>query len=195
MEEALLGDVDAQQLGHLVEHDDEADAGLETGQHRRGDEIGDEAQAQHRGQHQQHADQGDQRGRRRQQPGRVAVGHRQAELCAGQDGQRGGGTDAEHARRAEQRIDHHRHQGRIQADGHRQAGDAGVGHGLGQHDCGRRESGNDVEAQPAGPGRRGRRCSLGRVHEETFVLSSGRPGGPGAAMQAGATFRTVPRHT
>ena len=45
-EEALLGDVDAQQLGHLVEHDHEADAGLEAGQHRRGNEVGDEAQAQ-----------------------------------------------------------------------------------------------------------------------------------------------------
>ena len=45
-EEALLGDVDAEQLGHLVEHDHQADAGLEAGQHRRGDEIGDEAEAQ-----------------------------------------------------------------------------------------------------------------------------------------------------
>jgi hypothetical protein len=40
--------VDAQQLGHLVEHDDQPDAGLEAGEHRRGDEVGDEAQAQHR---------------------------------------------------------------------------------------------------------------------------------------------------
>ena len=45
-EEALLGDVDAEQLGHLVEHDHEADAGLEAGQHRRGDEVGDEAETQ-----------------------------------------------------------------------------------------------------------------------------------------------------
>ena len=34
-EEALLGDVDSQQLRHLVQHDHEADAGLEAGQHRR----------------------------------------------------------------------------------------------------------------------------------------------------------------
>ena len=43
-EEAVLGDVRAEQLGDLVEHDDEADAGLESGQDRCRDEVGDEAE-------------------------------------------------------------------------------------------------------------------------------------------------------
>ena len=33
-EKALLGDVDAEQLRDLIEHDDQPDAGLEAGQHR-----------------------------------------------------------------------------------------------------------------------------------------------------------------
>ena len=45
-EEAVLRDVDAQQLRHLVEHDHQPDAGLESGKHRRRDEVGDEAESQ-----------------------------------------------------------------------------------------------------------------------------------------------------
>ena len=49
-EKALLGEMDAEQLGHLVEDDDQADSRLESGQHRAGDEVGDKAEAQQRGQ-------------------------------------------------------------------------------------------------------------------------------------------------
>ena len=45
-EEALLGDVDAEQLRHLIEHDHQPDAGLEAGQDRRRDEVGDEPETQ-----------------------------------------------------------------------------------------------------------------------------------------------------
>ena len=45
-EEPVLGEVDSQQLRHLIQHDHEADARLEAGQHRRGNEVGDESQAQ-----------------------------------------------------------------------------------------------------------------------------------------------------
>ena len=58
-----------------------------------------------RRQQQHRADQRGQRGRRRDELRRVAVRHGQAELRAGQDRQRGGGADAEHPRRAEQRVD------------------------------------------------------------------------------------------
>ena len=78
---------------------------------------------------------------------RVAVRHDQAELRAGQDRQRGGGADAQHARRAEQRVDHHRDEGGVEAHGDGQPGDGRVGHRLGQDDRGRREAGDDVEAQ------------------------------------------------
>jgi hypothetical protein len=152
VEEALLGNVQAEEFRHLVEHDHQADARLETGQHRRGDEVGDETQAQHGGQQQHHAHQRGQGRGGGQQLRRIAVGHREAELRAGQDRQRGGGADVEHARGAEQGVDRHRHQGGIQADGDRQAGDRGIGHGLGQHDgrCG--EAGDQVEAQGIGDG-------------------------------------------
>ena len=163
-EEALLGDVDAEELRHLVEHDHEADAGLEAGQHRRGDEVGDEAQAQQPRQHQHRADQRGQRGRRRDELRRVAVGHDQAELRAGQDRQRGGGADAEHARRAEQRVDHHRDEGGVEAHRDRQPGHGRVGHGLGQHDGRGREAGDHVEAKRAGAGRTCRRGCRRLVH-------------------------------
>ncbi len=45
--EALLADVGAEQLRHLVEHDDEADTRLEARQHRRRDEVGDDPKTAH----------------------------------------------------------------------------------------------------------------------------------------------------
>jgi hypothetical protein len=98
-------------------------------------------------QQQHRANEGGQRRRRGDQPARIAVGHRQAQLGARQDGQRGGGTDAEHAGGAEQRIDQHRDEGRVQADGHRQTGHGGIGHRLGQNDRGSRQSGHHIKAQ------------------------------------------------
>ena len=52
--------MDPEQLGHLVEHDDQADTGLEAGQDGCRDEVGDEAQAQDTRQHQHDAHQGGQ---------------------------------------------------------------------------------------------------------------------------------------
>ena len=72
-----------------VEHDHQPDPSLEAGEHRRGNEVGDEAQAQQPGRQQQHADQCGQRGGCRDQLGRVAIRHDQSELGGGQDAQRG----------------------------------------------------------------------------------------------------------
>ena len=192
-EEPLLGDVDAQQLGHLVEHDDQADPGLEAGEHRRGNEIGDEPQAQHGRQQQHHADQRGERGRRRHELGRVAVRHRQPQLRAGQDRQRGGGADAEHPRRAEQRIDHHRDEGGVQADGDGQAGHARVGHGLGQHDRRGRQTGDHVEAKCAGAGRDGPRFDRRRVHAVASARTGyGPQGGTPPAAPRSEAFLDVP---
>ena len=154
MEKALLGDVDPEQLGHLVEDDDEAYPCLEAGQHRAGNEVGDETETQQRGQDQDRAGQRTQGGDRSDQFRRVAVRNGQPELGAGQDRQGGGGTEAEHPRRAKQRVDDHRHEGGVQTDCHRQAGDRCIGHGLGQHDgcCG--QAGDDIEAQPVAGYRR-----------------------------------------
>ena len=78
VEEALLGDVDAQELRHLVQHDHESDPRLEAGQHRRGNEVGDESQAHQPRQEQHRADQRGQGGRRRDKLRRVAVRHGQS---------------------------------------------------------------------------------------------------------------------
>ena len=48
-------------FGNLIDDDHQADAGLEADQHRLGDEVRDEAEAQERGQQQHGADQQRQR--------------------------------------------------------------------------------------------------------------------------------------
>ena len=146
-EEALLGDVDSQELRHLVQHDHETDARFETCQDRRGNEVGDKPQT-HQPRHQQHrTDQRGEGGRRRYELRRIAVRHGQTELRAGQDRQCGGGADAQHPRRAEQRVDHHRDERGIKADGNRQTGNRRVGHGLGKNNRAGCQAGDHVEAQ------------------------------------------------
>ena len=55
MEEAPLGDVNADQLRHLVEHDDQPDASLEAGEHGRRYEIREKSEPEDRRSDQQHA--------------------------------------------------------------------------------------------------------------------------------------------
>ncbi len=66
--------------------------------------------------------------------------------------ERGGGADAEHARRAEQRVDQHGDERGIQADRNRQAGNRRVGHRFRQHNRRGRQAGDQVEAQCGGAG-------------------------------------------
>jgi hypothetical protein len=146
-EESRLLDVNAEQLRQLVQHDHEPDAGLEAGQHRRGDEVRDEAEAQHGSQHQEHAHHRRERGRGSEQFRRIAVRHDQAELSAREDRQRRGGAHAEHSRRAEQRVEDHRDEGRVQADRDGQARHGCVGHRLRQDDRRRGQAGDDVETK------------------------------------------------
>jgi hypothetical protein len=49
LQEGALVEMDAQQLGQLVDHDHEADPGLEAGQDRLGDQVGDGAEPQQGG--------------------------------------------------------------------------------------------------------------------------------------------------
>ena len=98
------------------------------------------------------ADQRGQRGGRRHELGRVAVRNHQRQCGAGEDRQRGRRADAEHARRAEQRVDDHRDEGGVETHRHGQSGHRGVRHRLGQHDRGRSEAGDDVEAPDAAGG-------------------------------------------
>ena len=151
-EEAPLGDVDSQKFRHLVQHDHETYSRFEACQHRRGNKVGDKPQTHQPRQQQHRADQPGQCGRRRDQLRRVAVRHGQTELRAGQDRQCGSGTDAQHPRRAEQRVDHHRDERGIQADRNWQTGNRRVGHGLRKHHGSGRQAGDQVEAQCVGAG-------------------------------------------
>ena len=58
VEEVFFVDMDADEFWQLVEQDDETDAGLEAGEYRSGDQVGDKAQAQYAGEHENDADQG-----------------------------------------------------------------------------------------------------------------------------------------
>jgi hypothetical protein len=153
LEEAVLGDVDAEELGHLVEHDHETDAGLESGEHRGGNEVGNESETGDPGEHQHRADEGGQGRGGGDELGRVAVGNDDGEPGAGEDRERRRRADAQHPRGSQDRVDDHRDEGGVEAHRHRQSGNGGVGHRLRQDDGGRREAGDDVEAQGAGGSR------------------------------------------
>ena len=85
---------------------------------------------------------------RDRQLGRSAAGRHQRQRGRGQDRDGGRGADAQRPRRAEQRVDRHRHERRVEADLHRQSGHRGVRHRLG-HDDGRGgEPGDHVGSQP-----------------------------------------------
>ena len=145
-EEAVLGDVEAEEFRDLVADDDEPDPGLEAGQDRRGDEVRDEPQPQDRGGDQEQSGQRGQRRGRGDQPAGVAVGYGEGEFGRDQNREGRRRADAQHARGSEQRIDGHRDEGGIEPDADRQAGDGGVGHGLGEHDGCRRDASNDIGA-------------------------------------------------
>ena len=70
------------------------------------------------------------------------------ELGPGQDGERRGGADAQHARRAERGVDEHRQERRVEADLDRQPGNRGVGHRLGDDHGRGGQAGDDVGPQP-----------------------------------------------
>lgn len=89
-QKAFLGDVKPEQLGHLVENDNQANAGLEPGQNRCRDEVGDKAQSQQSGQRENDAGHCGQGRDRSHEPCRVTIGHHQGELGAGENGQGGG---------------------------------------------------------------------------------------------------------
>ncbi len=182
----------AQQFRHLIEHDHEADPGLEACQHRRGNEVGDESQAQEARQQQHRADQCGQRGRRRDQLRRVAIRHDQSELRGGQDCQRCSGADAQHARSAEQRVDEHRDEGGVKTDRDRQSGDGRIGHGLGQDDRGGRETGNHVEAKCGGAGRACRRGHRRLIHAVCSRLLREFDGSQVPQRVAGTSLIVVP---
>ena len=165
--EAFLGNVHAEQLRHLIEHDHKADAGFEAGQDGRRDEIGDEPKPQHGGRDQEGPGQRGERRSCRDQLAWITVRNDKPELCPREDCKSGRRTHAQDTRCAKQRVDDHRHECRVEPDAHRQAGNCRVGHRLGQHDCSGRQACDDIETQPrSGASRcRGRCWSSASLHE------------------------------
>jgi hypothetical protein len=108
VEKPALVEMDSHQLGNLVEHDHQPDACLEPDEHGLGDEVGDEPEPQHGGNHQDDADEKRQRGRRADQSGGVTIRCDQREVRRNQDGQGRRGAHAERTRGPQQRVDHHR---------------------------------------------------------------------------------------
>ncbi len=187
-EEALLVDVDAEQLGHLVDDDDEAHPRLESGQHRFRNEIGQEAHAQDSRADEHQADQHGERGGggKRIEPGVVA--QRFADRRRAQDRDRRGGADGEQTRRTEHGVHDHRHQRREQARLHRQLRDGRVGERLRHDDRGGCQSREQVRGKCLAPIARldncffhsdlpsnhGRRCcqnvAIGLFHRKLHTL-------------------------
>ena len=149
--ERALCEVDAENLRDLVDDDHHRNAGLEADQHRLGNEIGDEAEAEDRCQDQNSPHHHRQQRRRVEQRSGIAARHGFTELCGRQDCKRRAGTDAQWSRRAEHCIDDHRHERGIEAHLNRQACDGGIRHRLRNDDRGRRESRHDIGTQPLAP--------------------------------------------
>ena len=150
-EEALLVDVDAEQLGQLVDDDDEADPRLESGQHRFRNEIGQESEPQDARSEEHRADENGERRRRGERIERRVRPQRFADRGRAQDRDRRGGADAQQARGAQNGVDGHRHQRREQARLHGQLRDGRVGERL-RHDDGRgREAGYQVRGEVPAP--------------------------------------------
>ncbi len=85
LEERALREMHAEQLRHLIEHDHDADAGFEPGQHGLRDERGEKPEAQDGCEHEHDADHRGQRSGRAQQRGGIAVGHHESEVGARED--------------------------------------------------------------------------------------------------------------
>ena len=80
------------------------------------------------------------------QLGRPAVGHCFTEIGGCQDGEGRGGAHAQRSRCSQQRIDHHRHEDRVQTNLYRQTRDGGERHRLGNDHRGRYQSRSDIRA-------------------------------------------------
>ena len=138
----------AEELRHLIEHDDDADSRFEAGQHRLRDEVGKKTDAQDGCDHEQDADhQGQTRGSA-QQESRIAVGDHQGKVGPREDRDRRRGAHAQHARAAEHRINQHRYERGVKPCLDRKARHSGVGHGFRNDHRRRDEAGDDVRSQP-----------------------------------------------
>ncbi len=78
----------------------------------------------------------------------LAVRHRLTEAGCRQNRDRRRRADAQRPRCAQQSVDHHRHEHRVQADLDRQSRDRGERHRLGNDHCSRYQPRDDVRGQP-----------------------------------------------
>ena len=147
LEEVALLLLDAEQLGHLADDDGQGEADDEALEHRLGDEVGEEPEAQQSGAEGEHAGhQGEHAGERRD-----VVGAARRQVGDRRRGQRRGRRhrpDDEVARAAERGVEDQRRRRGVEADDRRHAGDRGVGERLGHEHRPDGEPGDEVAAQP-----------------------------------------------
>nr|WP_324251741.1 hypothetical protein [Paraburkholderia gardini] len=149
--EWALGKVNAEQLWNLVDHDDDRDPGLESGQHRPGNEIREKAQSQHGCEHQDHAHHQRQRRGGDHQFRGTAVRRGAPERGRYQNGKCRGRADAKRTRCAGKRVNHHRQERRVETDLHRQAGYRGIRKRFRNDDRRRGQSRDGVGPDPRFP--------------------------------------------
>jgi hypothetical protein len=141
-------DVDAGEGVELAGDHEHRDAGEVADEHRPGEQVGEEAQAERPPEHAEQAGDDGEGGRERG----VAVGSAHPDGGDGGGGHQGGRrlrADGELARGAEHGVDEGRRDDREQSGGRGEPGDLGVGHHLGDEVGGDRHPGEDVPAQPA----------------------------------------------
>ena len=147
LEEVALLLLDAEQLGHLADDDRQGEADDEPLEHRLGDEVGEEPEAQQSGAERQHpGHQGEHAGERQH-----LVGPAGREVGDRRRRQRGGGrhrADDEVAGAAEGGVEDQRRRRGVEADDRRHAGDRRVGERLGDEHRPHGEPGDEVAAEP-----------------------------------------------
>jgi hypothetical protein len=168
LEHAIAGDGDAQDVPELTHGDGDAHSDLEADQDWAGDEVSDESEAEHTGEHENRPRQDGERGGRREWVGSLRC---DCDRARGEERDRRRGADRQWPRGPEERIDDHRDECAIQTHLHWETGDRRVCDRLRQYDGGGRESGEQVQAReralvPGAPGgdRRGRDHNWSMTH-------------------------------
>ena len=134
--ERALVKMKAQQLGDLIEHDDEPDPGFEADQHRFGDEVGYEAEAQECRQDEHDAYEQCQRRAGGRERRRISAWSCLTEGRCRQNGKRRRRAHAEWPGTSQRSVNPHGKKRGVEPNLHGKSGDRGVGHGFGDHDCG-----------------------------------------------------------
>ena len=139
--------MDAEELVQLPGGDGHGQADDETVEHRSRHEVGQEAQLDQAGDDEEGAGEDGQADGQGIERGRVAARGEAADDGEREHRHRRAGADVELSRGAEDGIREWRHEGGVEAGLGRHAGQRGIGHGLGHHQCPDRQGSDEVRAR------------------------------------------------